>query len=78
MTTVQVRDVPDEVRDMLARRARQRGQSLQAYLLDVITAEALRARNIEVLYEVAHTGGGTRDAGAEIADLVASERRSRS
>lgn len=70
--------MPEQVRASLARRARQRGQSLQAYLLDVITAEALRARNIEVLFELAHSGGGTEDRSEEIADLVAGQRAGRS
>lgn len=37
---LQIRDVPDDIRDLLAEQARSRGQSLQAYLLDVVTREA--------------------------------------
>lgn len=42
---MQIRDVPDEVRDVLAQRAKDRGQSLNAYLRDVILREASFARN---------------------------------
>jgi antitoxin FitA len=40
MATVQVRDVPDEVVATLKERADARGQSLTAYLRDLLTQEA--------------------------------------
>jgi hypothetical protein len=49
MVALQIRDVPDEVRDILADRASQTGQSLQAYLLSLVTAEAERANNLSLL-----------------------------
>lgn len=49
MVALQIRDVPDEVRDILADRAQQLGQSLQAYLLHLVTDEAARANNIALL-----------------------------
>jgi plasmid stability protein len=45
---LQIRDVPDDVRDAIAERAAQRGQSMQAYLLDVIRREARLARNAQM------------------------------
>lgn len=45
MVAVQIRDVPDEVRDALVADAEQRGQSLQAYLMDVLEHQARMARN---------------------------------
>ena len=42
---LQIRDVPDEVRDIIAERAARRGQSMQAYLLLIIEREARIARN---------------------------------
>ena len=42
---MQIRDVPDEVRDVLAQRARERGQSLNTYLREVILREASFAGN---------------------------------
>ena len=49
MVALQIRDVPDEVREILADRAQQLGQSLQAYLLRLVTDEASRANNIALL-----------------------------
>ncbi|ASU77637.1 hypothetical protein CDG81_04160 [Actinopolyspora erythraea] len=57
MTTVIVRDVPEEVRDLLVEAARRGGQSLQNYLLRVFEREARFARNIE-LTELQPVGGG--------------------
>jgi hypothetical protein len=41
---IQIRDVPEEVRDALAEAAAARGQSMQSYLLDVIAEEARQVR----------------------------------
>lgn len=61
MVALQIRDVPDEVRDILAERARQLGQSLQGYLLDLVRSEAERAGNIALLqrFEGRSDGAGT-------------------
>lgn len=53
MVALQIRNVPEEVRKTLAERARGRGQSLQAYLLELVTREHSRARNIEALERLA-------------------------
>jgi hypothetical protein len=50
---------PDEVRDQLAARARERGQSLQAYLLDLVTEDARRLRNVQILARFAGRKDGT-------------------
>ncbi len=44
MSAIQVRDVPDDVRDALVRTARARGESLQSYLQSVLAREARMAR----------------------------------
>lgn len=44
---LQIRDVPHEVRDLLARRAAARNQSMQAYLLSLVEREARGLRNAE-------------------------------
>ncbi|MER6998489.1 hypothetical protein [Streptomyces sp. NPDC000410] len=49
MVALQIRDVPDEVRDILADRAQELGQSLQTYLLSLVTAEAERTNNLALL-----------------------------
>lgn len=53
MVALQIRNVPEEVRQALAERARGRGQSLQAYLLELVTREHSRTRNIEALERLA-------------------------
>lgn len=50
MVALQIRDVPEEVRDVLAVSARDRGQSLQAYLLDLVTREARFRQNVDIFH----------------------------
>ncbi len=49
MVALQIRDVPEDVRQTLAEQASARGQSLQAYLLTLVVDEARRASNLAVL-----------------------------
>ncbi|MGW1886739.1 hypothetical protein [Streptomyces sp. NPDC001970] len=65
MATLEIRDVSDEVRDVLADRARVLGQSLQAYLLALVTDEASRANNIALLRTFENRADGTRSTPAE-------------
>jgi hypothetical protein len=51
---LQIRDVPDDVRDLLAKQARNRGQSMQAYLLDVVTREARLGAKADLFWGTAH------------------------
>ncbi|MGL5858121.1 MAG: FitA-like ribbon-helix-helix domain-containing protein [Angustibacter sp.] len=53
MTRVQVRDVPEDVVEKLKYLARERNQSLQRYLRDVLQAEAGIATNKRILAEAA-------------------------
>lgn len=53
MVAIQVRDVPDDVRDALAGEASRRGVSLQVYLAEVLEREAASARNLAWLRDVA-------------------------
>lgn len=46
---IQIRDVPTDVRDALAGAASRKGQSMQAFLLDVLEREAGFSRNMEIL-----------------------------
>jgi plasmid stability protein len=50
---VQVRDIPEDVVATLKRRAEQRGQSLTAYLRDLLTEEAGRPSIDEVMATIA-------------------------
>ena len=58
MVSIQVRDVPEQVRDTLAKVAKSRGQSMQAYLLALLEEDARRAGNVMLLKQVRETGGG--------------------
>ena len=49
MVAIQVRDVSDETRDELALQAKARGQSLQAYLLDLLNERADAGHNRRLL-----------------------------
>lgn len=75
-----VRDVPDEVRGALAREARSRGQSLQAYLLGVLTRQAAFTRNAEVLADIERSlvqeGGADLNA-PSAAEVIEDARRGR-
>jgi hypothetical protein len=59
MVALQIRDVPEDVRDILAERARAVGKSLQAFLLDLVQAEAARSRNIALLRQFEDRTDGT-------------------
>ena len=45
---LQIREVPEEVRDAISEQAAQQGKSMQAYLLDMVRREARRVRNPEL------------------------------
>jgi hypothetical protein len=72
-----VRDVPEEVRDLLAQDARERGQSLQAFLLSVLRRQAAFSRNRQLLSEVEEdlrAGGGAEADAPDAAELLAQAR----
>ena len=70
---ITVRDVPEEVRDLLAGQARERSQSLQGFLLTILSRQADFGRNRQILAEVSREldggGGASRDA-PDAAELV--------
>lgn len=74
MVALQIRDVPDDVRDALFERARARGQSLQAFLLSLVEAEARRSRNQAVLARFDGRSDGSRVTATEAADELRSSR----
>jgi hypothetical protein len=77
MVSIQVRDVPEQVRDTLAEVAQSRGQSMQAYLLALLEEDARRARNVMLLRQVRQTGGGYAAAPGETADELGAIRAER-
>lgn len=68
MVALQIRDVPDEVRDALAERARSAGQSLQGFLLDVVVREASFANNVALVDGLSRQAVGT---GVTVDDVLA-------
>jgi hypothetical protein len=76
---LQIRDVPEEVRDALAEMARKRGQSLQAFLLALVEQEARLARNLALLDRLDGLGGGVTDPAdvLEALDQARAERDER-
>jgi hypothetical protein len=77
MVALQIRDVPEELRDRLSELAGQRGQSLQAYLFDVISDEARRQDNLAVLDRFGKGAYGSRLGQAEITDALRAARAER-
>ncbi|WP_101257390.1 FitA-like ribbon-helix-helix domain-containing protein [Streptomyces barkulensis] len=74
MVALQIRDVPEEVRDALAARAREKGQSLQAFLRALVVREASFSRNLDLLREIEEWSEGS-DATAE--DVLAARDAAR-
>ncbi|MQA88529.1 MAG: hypothetical protein GEV03_28930 [Streptosporangiales bacterium] len=73
MAVLTIRDVPDDVRDVLSRDARERGQSLQAYLLNVLERQADFSRNRQLIAEIDRDlsrGGGAGPDAPDSAELL--------
>jgi len=80
MAVVTIRDVPEDVKDALAREARERGQSLQSYLLSVLNRQAAFARNRQLLDKIERdlaTGGGAGEDAPDAAEALAQARSDR-
>lgn len=76
MVALQIRNVPEDLRDALVREADRRGQSLQGYLLGVLGDEARRARNPAILASIAARGGGA-PSDVSASDVLRAEREKR-
>jgi hypothetical protein len=77
MVSLQIRDVPEDVRRVLADRARARGQSLQAFLLWLVEEEAHRSRNLELLRRFADRRDGSRLTASDATDAIDAARAER-
>jgi antitoxin FitA len=78
MATIQVREIPENLYEVLRRRARQAGQSLQAYMRDQVIALAEQPTKAEAVAEIEAVlarAGDTERSVASIAGDVAAERR---
>lgn len=77
MVALQIRDVPEGVRNALAERARAQGQSLQGFLLSLLQQEAHRSWNPAVLERFADRNDGSRLEIGEATDAISQAREER-
>ncbi|MEU2613881.1 hypothetical protein ABZ570_20190 [Micromonospora sp. NPDC007271] len=77
MVALQIRDVPEEVRDALAAEAKARGQSLQTYLLELVETQARRLRNTAILDRFSGRSDGTRSLPGESTAELTDQRERR-
>jgi hypothetical protein len=77
MVALQIRGVSEDVRDALMTQAKARGQSLQAYLLELVETQARHLRNAAVLGQFAGRTDGTRSLPGETAAELAEQREQR-
>jgi len=76
VTTIQIKNVPDEAHAILRQRAAAAGQSLQEYMLSWIERATARPTVDEVLTRIGHRSGGHLSA-AEVVRQLRSERDQR-
>lgn len=77
MVALQIRDVPDDVRDALAERAREAGQSLQGFLLSVVIREASFTQNRAIISELDNWTTGTGVTGDDVLSALDTARSER-
>ncbi len=68
MVAIQIRDVPDDVRDQLTQQARAKGQSLQTFLREVLLREASFTHNLAVLDAAASWRKDSPATGQDVLD----------
>jgi plasmid stability protein len=78
MATIQVREIPEDLYEVLRRRARRAGQSMQAYMHDQIMNLAKQPTKEEAVEQIeavlSKAGTPEPDAAAILADLAAERR----
>lgn len=72
-----IRSVPDDVKSALTHEAQHAGQSLQAYLLGILTRQAAFSGNRELIDELEHGHAAGAGAGADAPDAAAVLRQER-
>ena len=78
MATIQIREVPEEAYEVLRRRARRAGQSIQAYMRDEIVAIAARptkSEAIDLIEAILGQTGRPDPTATSVLDDLAAERR---
>lgn len=77
MVALQIRDVPEDIRRALAARAAARGQSLQSFLLTLVTDEARRSANLALLERFDGRRDGSRLTSAQVLEALDDARAER-
>jgi plasmid stability protein len=78
MATIQVRELPEETYEVLRRRARRAGQSMQAYMRDELVALAARPTKQEAvaaIEAILDRQPGADPAPGSIVDDLSADRR---
>jgi hypothetical protein len=78
VATIQVREVPEESYEVLRRRARRAGQSIQLYMRDQLIALAARPtkeESLAIIESVLERTTGAEPSVGSILDDLAAERR---
>jgi antitoxin FitA len=78
VATIQVREVPEELYEVLRRRARRAGQSMQSYMREQLLALAARPTKEEAIEEietVLERARTSEPAAASVVADLAAERR---
>jgi plasmid stability protein len=78
VATIQIREIPEDLYEVLRRRARRAGQSMQAYMHDQIVALATGPTKEEAVEQIetvlARLGSREPATGPILADLTAERR----
>lgn len=77
MVAIQIRDVPDDVRDALAAQASERGQSLQVMLLSLLKEKSAAGINAALLQQFGGRQDGSALTAESAADAIAQARAER-
>jgi uncharacterized protein (DUF1778 family) len=75
MALLQIRDVPDDVHDVIRRRARARGQSIQGFMLEAVVQLARQPDASEVLAELERDLANRPSLSVDFSDVQADLRR---
>ena len=78
MAYLQIRDIPEDARDVLAQRAKDRGQSLNSYLRDVVLREVSFADNQALISDVVARRGDSSFTAEDVLEILATARGERS
>jgi antitoxin FitA len=77
MVALQIRGVPDDIRQRLAEQAAARGQSLQAFLLTMVTDQARRSTNLAILERFGARQDGSQLPTAQVTKALDQARAER-